>query len=168
MKCLVCGRPLIGGSVSKQSGFIAGVKLGQYNRGRSVSYTSLTCPTGDSYDLTDISGEIKRSDINISEEIVIQLEEEKVNLNLEKLISCSSTKVYTVNYSFITRLKNDHLKFNKKPSPSNEILDKIGLYICGWTKRDDQEKEDKIVFALVSDKKRMGIYEYNIVWFYIE
>ena len=96
------------------------------------------------------------------------MEDDFYNFDLKNLIYNNKTKMYAVAYNTMARIRSDRLKFGRKPSPSNQVLDSIIFYICAETNEivPDQEAK-KIIFAVAGEKVKGVNFIYRIVWYYL-
>lgn len=170
MQCAVCGRILIGSNVlsSKSIGLN---KLISLSMSTSANVYQLICPNNHGYSLIDITSAttLESLDIQIDRSVVENFKREKdfQNFDLKHLIHSSNTKMYVVSYSVFARVRSDKFYFGRKPSPSNQILDSIILYIFAdttsivpfWTGKN-------IIFAVVGEKAKGTKFIYKIVWYY--
>ncbi len=171
MPCMVCGRFLIYGQISSRVS--KGLnKLVTINSERITNLSSLICPQNHGYTLTDITSTIKAEEINIeiNQNVVnsFKKEDDFYNFDLKNLIYNNKTKMYAVAYNTMARIRSDRLKFGRKPSPSNQVLDSIIFYICAETNEivPDQEAK-KIIFAVAGEKVKGVNFIYRIVWYYL-
>jgi hypothetical protein len=173
LPCAICGMELTCYDVEKDEetriGFNNNIEIGKKDLMKFGIKKVLVChQDGKKYLLYEISP-IKYEDLEIAkglpEEIAAYL---GMEINFRSLLSDPRVKAYQVVYSTGTKIQVDRLKVvtNRKPSPSNHILDDVRFYICAPVYLGD-EKVKNILFAIVAQRKERKVNEfiYKIVWY---
>lgn len=164
MTCLSCGRPLVPGHLSQTDGYGVQKIVDAFSNWSSIT-ENLVCPQNHRYQLINVKQYIRLDDIKIREDVVERLRKDNMyNLDLANLISDPETIIYAVLYGIFTKIKSDIIPFARKPSPSNDVLDNVKMYICGHNLSNSSKKD--LVFALVSEKENRHKVIYKIVWYY--
>ena len=123
---------------------------------------------GGSYLLYEIQP-IKYEYLEISEDLPEKIAADLgMEIKFDELLSVPGILAYQVVYSFGTKMKKDRLGgmvTNRKPSPSNHILDNVKLYMCVPVPINNG-KVKNILLAIVAKRKkgRVTEFDYIIVW----
>lgn len=167
MKCFLCGAPLVYSQFYPGTSIGLNKFIGFFSSDTHSSRKALICPNKHSYALTDVKQYIKANEIQISEDVVTHLKKQNLeNFDVESLISNEETQVYAVTYSWISRLRMDRFKALNDPTPSNQVLDNVKIFICANAKYIMPNLERKnIIFAGVPVRLGRFDFTYKIVWY---